>query len=328
MANTKSISSRAIRPYLYFMSALATRLLADAFGFPVDGDLELKIPILLEAYVYYCILYVSMILLLTWNKIPLSSARIIAMWIMLAYMYVHFLELLIPADGRVQHYAPIDNLWLNILTGFIATGDAGLWQIMRIFTGGLLLAAVLIYRRAPVVRALIGMLMLYLWGMLSSHAGEMIWLPQPYDQIPMDVLQNGIVSAVMVIWFTYVLLVIARVMSISTYSFRNSHPGSLIGFWVSVLLLIISPSLAPLSLPISPVEAYALLLSFLGLSISLKWLRFGIGIDAGYWIVFSALVFSLILLSIHIFGAITWFYLISAKLIYRTHDHPCSTRIV
>lgn len=168
-----------VADYVAFAALLSLRAALDIARFPVDGYARVTPVNLIEAQVFYIALHYGVYLVLRANRLPVAPASRIALVVMGLYLYLHLLEYWFPAGGRAAVYAPAGHLWENLSSAFLATGDAGFWQVMRIFVCGVLLLLVLIKRRTPWPRVLLTLPLLYLWGMLLAHPHAWLLIPPP-----------------------------------------------------------------------------------------------------------------------------------------------------
>jgi hypothetical protein len=196
--------------YALFLGLLLLRLLLDWARFPVDGYDRVTVPAVLESLIFYVALHYSVYLLLRANLVTVPRASRIALVTMTIYLFLHLLELVFPAGGRAQVYAPSDHLLANLLSAFLATGDAGYWQVMRLFVCGAVLFLYLLFQQGNWPRIVATMLVLYLWGMLLAHPGAWIFSPETFADLPEWVFQQGVQNFIISAWVLLLMTIAAR----------------------------------------------------------------------------------------------------------------------
>ncbi len=226
-----------VADYAAFAALLSLRLALDIARFPVDGYARVTPVNLIEAQVFYVALHYGVYLVLRANRVPVAAASRVALVVMAVYLFLHLLEYWFPAGGRAAVYAPAGHLSENLFSAFLATGDAGFWQVMRIFVCGALLVLVLLHRRAPWPRVLLTLPLLYLWGMLLAHPHAWLLIPAPTPGESPRVSELGVQGFVICGW-TLLAVTLATLVER-----RLSEPAASVswrfsGAWVAGFCLV------------------------------------------------------------------------------------------
>jgi hypothetical protein len=222
MAAARRIPS-VVADYAVFLALLALRFALDVARFPVDGYARVTPLAVIETQVFYVSLHYGVYLLLRANRVPVAPASRVALVLMGTYLFLHLFEYWFYAGGRAPVYAPAEHLWENLLSGFMSTGDAGFWQVMRIFVCGALLLLYLAHRRTAWSRVLLTLPFLYLWGMLLAHPHAWLPLPEPATDEPSPVAELGVRGFLICGW--YLLAVCLAALAERSWS-RPAAPGS------------------------------------------------------------------------------------------------------
>lgn len=182
--------------YLYAVILLAIRFLADLYNLPlgfVKND-HARIADGIEFFTFYFILHYAFSALFRSHRLSEVEASRFALWALLAYSFLHLLEYFFYTGGRTSTYPPAEHFFRNFISFFMLTGDAGFWQIVRIFTTGLLII-ILLRRKGKTLRSIaLSLWIFYVWAMLSGHPGIWIFLPVTDHEITVELVRSGILT--------------------------------------------------------------------------------------------------------------------------------------
>jgi len=231
MARNRIIPRTLAIYYVIFVLLLAIRLIADLTNFPYDGYIEVSIPAVVEYLVFYVVLHYGLCLLFRYNKISHVQSGLYALLTMAMYIFIHFFEYFFYAGGRVMYYPPNENFWINILTAFLYTQDAGFWQVMRIFSCGALVFALVVNKKGLSVKLIISMLIFYLWGMLLTHPYVWLYMPQESTDVPGDIIRQGGFIYLIAMYALSFLVSFSFIDIGGKYNTLENYSVSYLGLW-------------------------------------------------------------------------------------------------
>jgi hypothetical protein len=194
MARFGLFATQLIPSHLAFLILLEAKFVADTLRFPVDGLREVTAVMVALYVAFYGALHFSLRVMFRCVSIDPVKAGWYATLVMGVYMFTHFFEGVFYAGGRAEFNPPASHFIENLLTAFLGTGDAGFWQVMRIFICGPLTLLLLFHERVGVVRAFVGVLWVYLIGMLLTHPDVWAYYPGNEAELYRIEVETGMLS--------------------------------------------------------------------------------------------------------------------------------------
>ncbi len=227
--------------YLLFLALLFARLYADWRRFPVDGFVDPTPVAVLEAAGFYVFLHYAFCFLFLKNGVSQEKSLLLGTVAAALYMFTHFLEYFFYMGGRASVYAPVDNFIVNIFTAFILTGDAGFWQIMRMPVCCVFIFAALRRCGKPTKNIVASLILFYLFGMVLVHHELWRFLPQKPQDIPLELAEAGIFSAISASYGMLGLAIVALADPGSSHGLRCLQVRERFGYlarWISAYLAL------------------------------------------------------------------------------------------
>lgn len=209
--------------FLTLLLLLTLRLIADVYHFPFtdEPDVPLSRASVFEIISFYLFLNMLVLSMFRIQQISADEAAKFSIFIMFVYLWVHLLELVFETGSRAAYYPPNDHFWSNLLTAFIQTGDAGFWQIFRIFFCAILMTTLVLakrihlHERIRLGQWMLTMLFAYLIVMAVVHKD--LWMYTPIylsnsSQMFALLSQDGFFIDLRTAYILLVFVVLFRVM--------------------------------------------------------------------------------------------------------------------
>lgn len=191
-----SIFNKLSLQYLCLIILLICRFIADVYNVPfsIIKNNDVRIADIIEFFSFYFTLFYAFCILFRFHRISEVESGKLALLTIFSYSFIHFFEYFFYMGGRTSTYPPSEHFFLNFISFFILTGDAGFWQIVRIFSTGLLIV-VLLFRKGknfwPIGLSLFSF---YTWSMLSVHTDIWIFLPVTKHEITLELTKSGVLT--------------------------------------------------------------------------------------------------------------------------------------
>ena len=193
--------------WVYLHALLGTRLALDLCDVP-DKVYErpLNATPLIEYYLFYVTLYALFHLAgrLASKSIVGAEQQVIRATLFVAFTYTSFHLFSIPfsdeAMRRAVTFPAADHFWQNLSSGFFLTGDAGLFQSLRMVPSA---ALFLVLHDASIHRRVLSLLIIYVVGMMFCHPQVWVYLPHGWAVTTAEELSSFVHLTTLYITFNF-----------------------------------------------------------------------------------------------------------------------------